>query len=64
MVKERIKKILNVPVVNHEFLNGEERLVADVGIVVREQAHHERLASQLFQNAKKRKLTIRENNLL
>ena len=46
------EKQRHVPVVNHEFLNGEERLVADVGVVVREQAHHERLASQLFQNTK------------
>jgi hypothetical protein len=37
--------------VDHEFLNRKKGFVAHVGISVTEQAHDDRLAVQLLQNA-------------
>lgn len=40
-----------LPVVHHQLLNGEERFVSHVGIVVAEQLHHQLLSVQLFDDA-------------
>ncbi len=46
----------HLPVVNHEFLNCQESLVANIGISVAEKTHHDSLAVKLFKNAEKNTL--------
>lgn len=39
-----------LPVVNHQLLNGDQCVIAYIGIIVRQQTHHGRLAMQLLQH--------------
>ena len=38
----------HLPVVHHEFLDGQQGFVADIGVFVGQHRHHQRLATQLL----------------
>lgn len=52
------------PVVHHQLLHGQQRLIAHIGVLVRQQLHHQLLAAQVLNGAEEMKGEIKKITLI